>query len=951
MNRLNLQSMLWLVGAIGIFLFVAQRSQALAAPASIITVTTTADAIVNDGICSLREAVQAANTDQVVDTCAAGNGKDTIQFLLNGGGAIASINLTQGPLVFTDAIVIDGRSQGCGSGPCVELVGSATATTGLNINSAGSTISGLILNRFSVEAILLDGAGSHTVSGSYIGTNTTGTQAQANGVGIKITSGKNTVGGSSQNERNLISGNTTGILITGPSAANNDVMNNAIGTGVVGTESIGNTLYGVRIDSGASHSEIGIPGSPNQIVHNKTGVLISGSGGAYNVVKANVFGTNFAYTLDMGNTVEAIRISGGNKLGFVGGTDSAQDGNVIGHSPVGITVTGNGTAAAIYDNYIGTDPARKANLANDTGIAIKDKATKVCVCAHSTTRTMGNVIAYNDTGIRISGTGTSANRVEGSYIGTDDSGKDLSNTIGIEIVDGASGNFIGDSGSRNPNVIALNSTGILIDGAGSDGNLVLANRIGTDLAATDDLGNTLDGIRVTGGAKNNVIGGTVAAKGNVIAFNRGAGILITAKATGNRIQGNRIFENEKLGIDLSASDTSFDGVTANDLNDPDVGANQLQNYPEIGLATGLETATTVAMTLNSLTNHTFRIEFFANAAADPSGNGEGQTFLGAKTVTTDAAGNAPIIHALPAATGFLSATATDALGNTSEFSPARVIVPLRICIFGGLQTGGNWSVGENWNCDLRDGLPDLTTRTLIGTIGDPQVAVIETENNATANQVQIEEASQLQVMGQLDAHTVENRGELRVQGVVTATLGLVNQSDGLITLGEQEAPGTLIIQEEALVQGQLTGNGTVDLSGLLTRTLQTELSPGFVLNPVVHVGALSAPITTTGALTLTGPVELAENRLVIDIAQSGHDQLTIEGAGMLGGLLDLRVATDAPVGSYPIIRCTQGCSGTFDTVQQPAGQQVNLTYHADAVTVERTSSHSLFLPMIISQAD
>ncbi|MEM8861703.1 MAG: choice-of-anchor Q domain-containing protein, partial [Chloroflexota bacterium] len=48
------------------------------APAATITVNTTDDELNSDGDCSLREAVQAANTNTAVDACPAGNGADTI---------------------------------------------------------------------------------------------------------------------------------------------------------------------------------------------------------------------------------------------------------------------------------------------------------------------------------------------------------------------------------------------------------------------------------------------------------------------------------------------------------------------------------------------------------------------------------------------------------------------------------------------------------------------------------------------------------------------------------------------------------------------------------------------------------------------------------------------------------------------------------------------------------
>src|SRR5947209_2087172 len=65
----------WPVGvATGVALFLS-CSPALAAT---ITVTTTADELTNDGNCSLREALEAANHDTAVDGCAKGAGNDTV---------------------------------------------------------------------------------------------------------------------------------------------------------------------------------------------------------------------------------------------------------------------------------------------------------------------------------------------------------------------------------------------------------------------------------------------------------------------------------------------------------------------------------------------------------------------------------------------------------------------------------------------------------------------------------------------------------------------------------------------------------------------------------------------------------------------------------------------------------------------------------------------------------
>jgi len=121
------------------------------------------------------------------------------------------------------------------------------------------------------------------------------------------------------------------------------------------------------------------------------------------------------------------------------------------------------------------------------------------------------------------------------------------------------------------------------------------------------------------------------------------------------------------------------GVTPNDLLDADAGSNQLQNFPELVVATtaaigrgkNKEDPTTLQGTLNSLPNTTFVLDFYSNQSCDSSGFGEGQTFLGSTSVATDGGGHANInvTFAVDVAAGNVAtATATDSNGNTSEFS-------------------------------------------------------------------------------------------------------------------------------------------------------------------------------------------------------------------------------------------------------------------------------------------
>lgn len=165
---------------------------------------------------------------------------------------------------------------------------------------------------------------------------------------------------------------------------------------------------------------------------------------------------------------------------------------------------------------------------------------------------------------------------------------------------------------------------------------------------------------------NNVIGGTTAGSGNFISDNLGDGVLIRGAATvGDAIRENSIFGNGKLGIDLGGSGTPV----AND-SQGHVGPNNYENFPVIDSALGGPT-TVVSGSLNTTPNTTFDLDFFANNAADPSGYGQGQLYLGSATVASDSTGLAEFKVTLPGASApgeQITTTATDSAGNTSEFS-------------------------------------------------------------------------------------------------------------------------------------------------------------------------------------------------------------------------------------------------------------------------------------------
>jgi hypothetical protein len=194
---------------------------------------------------------------------------------------------------------------------------------------------------------------------------------------------------------------------------------------------------------------------------------------------------------------------------------------------------------------------------------------------------------------------------------------------------------------------------------------VQGNYVGVDVTGNADLGNAGPGVFIAN-SSNNAIGGAATGAGNLIAFNHKAGIDL-ASGPGNAFRANRITANTHLGITLSDTIT----VTANDLNDEDVGPNGQQNFPILTSATNTGSNTTMVGTLNSAANTSYTLDFFANTACDASGHGEGQTFLGSNVVATNGIGNATINFTLNTAVPlaqFVTITATDPDGNTSEFS-------------------------------------------------------------------------------------------------------------------------------------------------------------------------------------------------------------------------------------------------------------------------------------------
>ncbi len=123
------------------------------------------------------------------------------------------------------------------------------------------------------------------------------------------------------------------------------------------------------------------------------------------------------------------------------------------------------------------------------------------------------------------------NIIQGNYIGTDVTGTvDLGNGVnGVAISQGSANNLIGGTTAVDGNIISGNGeNGIAIVDPSSNANVIQGNRIGTDLTGSVDLGNHGGGVAVAFGASDNVIGGVEAGARNIISGNECPGIAINS---------------------------------------------------------------------------------------------------------------------------------------------------------------------------------------------------------------------------------------------------------------------------------------------------------------------------------------------------------------------------------------------------------------------------------------
>ncbi|MDO8614911.1 MAG: hypothetical protein Q7T33_04125 [Dehalococcoidia bacterium] len=334
---------------------------------TILTVNTTDAAA--DGACDAH--------CSLADALAAAGGGDTVAFDIppsdpgyDAGLGVWTIH-PPSPFTVREGLTVDGTTQAANQGdtnplgPEVEVDGSSheAAYNCFRLRSE-SVLRGLVVNRCGSYGVWVEGSGIR-VAGNYIGTDPTGTEdagAALDGV-LVIRAQDNIIGGAAPGDRNIISGNRTGVRISDATSEGNQIAGNYIGTDRAGGAALGNEFYGVNIHAGAHDNEVG-PG--NVISGNLWGLYFS-EGPSDNTVHDNYVGSDASGAAPLPNTGLGVMLSGGAAGNTIGPGNvvayNARDGVwVEGADVLGNTVTRNSIFANGTVNHLGINNLSGGNL-------------------------------------------------------------------------------------------------------------------------------------------------------------------------------------------------------------------------------------------------------------------------------------------------------------------------------------------------------------------------------------------------------------------------------------------------------------------------------------------------------------------------------------------------------------------------------------------------------------
>jgi hypothetical protein len=381
-------------------------------------------------------------------------GLDYIFFNIPGSG-VHVISPAE-PLVLTDQVVINGKSQPGFSGtPLIVLQGGPYTPTAFTLtndpyqgtSSTGSTIQGFSIYDFPSTAISIlntsignwiqeNWIGFYISNGSIFKTANDFPDPYFYPVGLTVKSMNNTI------RNNTVSGLFYGIVVgedlgsawSGAIYKTNSIQSNMIGTDPTGTVAYGNVTDGLRLVGGAQQNFIG----PNNVfsANLSSGCALLHPSVVGNIVFKNKIGVNFIGNSAIQNGLYGVVLANGANGNAVGG---GWGGNVISANTLGgVTLGLYGYSGAsgnwVQNNLIGLNAdGNQAIYGQGVGVNLQSGSSGNVVSS--------NVIAGNNSN-GLSLTNAVGNGVYYNWIGMNSNNIFISNGgWGIAYMDGAGSNY------------------------------------------------------------------------------------------------------------------------------------------------------------------------------------------------------------------------------------------------------------------------------------------------------------------------------------------------------------------------------------------------------------------------------------------------------------------------------------------------------------------------------
>lgn len=277
-----------------------------------------------DGLISLREAIEAANSTP---------GLDSIHFDITGcdvtTGVCTISPAGNGLPRIREAVVLDGTTQtGYVDTPLIHIDGSSADSTapGLAVTGGGSTVRGLAFNGFSGNSdIVAWFAGGNVIEGCFFGTDPAGAAVvgSVNGVHLSGISG-NTIGGTGVGAGNLFAGQTVAAVALTAGASGNSVEGNLIGSDAAETAALGYSGNGVMVHDAPANLIGGALESQKNLITggsdaNFPAIAIAGAGSTGNQITGNTVASNASVGVYLAGTAGDANLIVGNSLSDSGG--------------------------------------------------------------------------------------------------------------------------------------------------------------------------------------------------------------------------------------------------------------------------------------------------------------------------------------------------------------------------------------------------------------------------------------------------------------------------------------------------------------------------------------------------------------------------------------------------------------------------------------------------------